>query len=184
MESVKIRSPAGVAPQGHLWWSVVPVGSNAWVRGLPGYGQVSQECFRKILCHTWGSRSFIWKAALRLLTTSSNWTIFSHLSVGQLHWLSCTSVWTERLRQPKFQTHFSLFYSVCVFFVFFFFCPHSWKGFQCWYYLSVHVGFLLWSVNGDNCLWHVAKHCLWHFGGPCAAGGFSIAFNVAVGENI
>lgn len=76
MESVKIRSPAGVAPQGHLWWSVVPVGSNAWVRGLPGYGQVSQECFRKILCHTWGSRSFIWKAALRLLTTSSNWTIF------------------------------------------------------------------------------------------------------------
>lgn len=35
-------------------------------KGLPElWPPVSQDCFRKICCHTWGSRSFIWKAALR-----------------------------------------------------------------------------------------------------------------------
>lgn len=32
---------------------------------LESWPPVSQDCFGKICCHTWGSRSFIWKAALR-----------------------------------------------------------------------------------------------------------------------
>lgn len=37
--SVKIRSPAGAALQGHLCCSVGPVGSKAWLRGCHGMDQ-------------------------------------------------------------------------------------------------------------------------------------------------
>lgn len=50
---------------------------------------------------------------VRLLTTSSNWTIFSHLSVGQLHRLSCASVRMGRTRRTmKVQNSFSFFFGL------------------------------------------------------------------------
>lgn len=67
VRSVKIRSPAGAERQGDPCCSAGPGQADrrhgegaAGIRGL-----VSQECFRKICCHTWGSRSFIWNAVLR-----------------------------------------------------------------------------------------------------------------------
>lgn len=73
--------------------SLFTTGMGDW-KGLDGSKllqswQISQEWFRKLCCHTWGRQSFIWDAVLRLLTTSSNWLIFSQLSRSQPHCLSC-----------------------------------------------------------------------------------------------
>lgn len=65
---VKIRTPAGAERQGHLCckpgWAG-PGRSKARRRGCHNTGPVSQECFKRFSCHTWGGRSFIWNALLR-----------------------------------------------------------------------------------------------------------------------
>lgn len=135
-------------------------------KGLLWYGPVSQECFRKISCHTWGSRSFIWNAALRLLTTSSNWTIFSHLSVGQLHRLSCASV---RRGKASDNESSKLIFLTSLHFVSLVSQLGEFSVLLPPVSLSKSPPPRC-SVNGDKCLWHVAKHLLRHYEGLGTAG--------------
>lgn len=74
------------------WWD--PQGQKATT------GETEQQLW-KICHHTWGSPSFICASVPGLLTTSSNWLIFPHLSGSQLHWLSCASAEREAENQKK-----------------------------------------------------------------------------------
>lgn len=99
--------------QGHLYPSIEPGGrSGCWwdpgAQEATSCPRISQQWLRKSCCHTWGSPSFIWASAPGLLTTSSNWLIFPHLSGSQLHWLSWASAEREaEYQKKKLLSHYS-----------------------------------------------------------------------------
>lgn len=111
VRDIKIRSPAGAEHQGDPSCSTsAGLGrSKTWRRGC-------WNCGRQSLRTASGRSAAIPEAAAHLsgkqrselLTTSSNWTIFSHLSAKQLHqlgWHICEK--REGIGQRKFCAHFS-----------------------------------------------------------------------------
>lgn len=85
------------------WWDPESLEAASWPR-------ISQRRLRKIWGHTWVHPSFLWASVLGLLTTSSNWLIFPHLSGSQLHWLSWASAEREAESQKgkkKLLSHYS-----------------------------------------------------------------------------
>lgn len=101
---VKIRTPAGAERQGHLCCSRAGPGQ-ADRRHGEGGAVIQAQSLRnasrdspaipEAAAHLSGMR------CSELLTTSSNWTIFSYLSGSQLHWLQRASVRTEKAQDKE-----------------------------------------------------------------------------------
>lgn len=101
---VKIRTPAGAERQGHLCCSRAGPG-RADRRHGEGGAVIQAQSLRnasrdspaipEAAAHLSGMR------CSELLTTSSNWTIFSYLSGSQLHWLQRASVRTEKAQDKE-----------------------------------------------------------------------------------
>lgn len=101
---VKIRTPAGAERQGHLCCSQAGPG-RADRRHGEGAAVIQAQSLRnasrdspaipEAAAHLSGMR------CSELLTTSSNWTIFSYLSGSQLHRLQRASVRTEKAQDKE-----------------------------------------------------------------------------------
>lgn len=111
IRNVKIRSPTGAERQGDPSCSTrAGLGrSKTWRRGCRNHGRQSlRTASGRSAAIPEAGAHLSGKQRSELLTTSSNWTIFSHLSakqLHQLHWRICTK--REGIGQRKFPAHFS-----------------------------------------------------------------------------
>lgn len=144
--------------QGHLYPNIEPGDRRGPGWDLGGQRatdgpRISQQRLRKSCCHTWGSPSFIGASVRGLLTTSSNWLIFPHLSGSQLHWLSWASAEREaEYQKKKLLSHYSYSFPYSLphplslhchasFFFFFFFFKNSFYN-KLFLYVASALGIL------------------------------------------
>ncbi len=101
------RSGAARSPLLKPGW-VGPGRSTARWRGCRNTGPVSQECFKRFSCHTWGGRSFIWNVLLRTANDQLKLDYF-FLFVRQPAALAPARICADGkgIGQRKFAAHFS-----------------------------------------------------------------------------
>lgn len=157
VRNVKIRGPAGAEHQGDPSCSTMPgLGrSKTWQRGCR-----NRSC--QSLRTASGRSAAIPEAAAHLsgkqrsevLTTSSNWTIFSHLSakqLHQLHWHICAR--RERHRAKKVTRSFFSSQSLSLLS----FSPSCAPRHILGIYQSWRHGLSCLQSRREWCLWHLAK---------------------------
>ncbi len=112
------RSGAARSPLLKPGW-VGPGRSTARWRGCRNTGPVSQECFKRFSCHTWGGCSFIWNVLLRTANDQLKLDYF-FLFVRQPAALAPARICADGkgIGQRKFAAHFSCLLSTLPLFFF------------------------------------------------------------------